>query len=263
MRGLLARTAAAPLRASLWKAHMGNTVTSAETGEKQVLSRKRKMPGSPAKKKSSSHSKKKSSRRPEEVRARIMEAAIAAFARHGFEGARMRSIAIEAGISIQLLVHHVKSKEKLWRMMVEHIIERYNEFMSLSDAVSDQGPLSAAKRLKEAITDLAHFTASTPQLHRIVTSEAAHATPRMLYLVEHFAKQGFEKWCSLIEEAQREGAVRRVNPARLRYAIVAMASVPFAVAAEYEYFTGKSPFSRNEVSQMIDMICEMVFIRQP
>ena len=39
--------------------------------------------------------------------------------------------------------------------------------------------------------------------------------------------------------------------------------VPFAVAAEYEYFTGKSPFSRNEVSQMIDMICEMVFIREP
>jgi hypothetical protein len=41
-----------------------------------------------------------------------------------------------------------------------------------------------------------------------------------------------------------------------------MTAVPFAVAAEYEYFTGKSPFSKNEVAQMIDMVCEMVFIRE-
>ena len=84
----------------------------------------------------------------------------------------------------------------------------------------------------------------------------------MLWLTERFGKQGFENWCSLIEDAQREGAVQKVSPARLRFAIVAMTAVPFAVAAEYEYFTGKSPFSKNEVAQMIDMVCEMVFIRE-
>jgi TetR/AcrR family transcriptional regulator len=204
--------------------------------------------------------KKKTSRRPDEVRARIMEAAIGAFGRHGFEGARMRSIAVEAGVSIQLLIHHVKSKEKLWRTMMEEIIERYNSFMSVSDATPDQSPSSAAKRLREAITHHAHFTASTPQLHRILTAEAAHVTPRMLWLAERFFKQGFENWVSLIKEARCEGAVRDVDPARLRFAIVAMIAVPFAVGAEYEYFTGKNPFTRNEVTQLIEMVCDMVFI---
>jgi TetR/AcrR family transcriptional regulator len=215
---------------------------------------------SASKKKTVLAPKKQTSRRPTEVKARIIEAATAAFARQGFDGARMRSIAADAGISIQLLVHHVKSKDKLWRMMMEHIIGHYEQFMD--KAVSSRSPSTAAKRLKHAITDLAHFTSNHPQLHRIMTAEAAHATPRMLWLTERTFKKGFEYWVSLIEEAQREGAVRDVSPARLRFAIVAMTAVPFAVAAEYEYFTGKSPFSRSEVSQMIEMVCDMVFVKE-
>jgi TetR/AcrR family transcriptional regulator len=216
------------------------------------------------KKKASSPEKKKTSRRPDEVRARIFEEAINAFAKHGYEGARMRSIAVDAGISIQLLVHHVKSKDQLWKMTMEHIIDRYHKSMAETHALTDQsGTLSAGKRLKQAIADIAHFTASMPQLHRIVTAEAAHATPRMLWLAERFFKQGYEDWCSLIEAAQKEGVVRKTSPARLRFAIVAMISVPFAVAAEYEYFTGKSPFAKNEINQMIELVWDMVFIREP
>ena len=82
------------------------------------------------KREAASSAKKKTPRRPEEVKARIIEAAISAFARQGFDGARMRAVAADAGISIQLLVHHVKSKDKLWRFMMEHIFEQYNQFMS-------------------------------------------------------------------------------------------------------------------------------------
>ncbi len=101
------------------------------------------------------------------VRARIFEEAINAFAKNGYEGARLRSIAIDAGVSIQLLVHHVKSKEKLWKMTMEHIIERYQNSMAVTHALTDDsGKLSAGKRLKQAIADIAHFTASMPQLQR-------------------------------------------------------------------------------------------------
>ena len=132
--------------------------------------------------------KKKTPRRPDEVKARIIEAAISAFARQGFDGARMRAVAADAGISIQLLVHHVKSKDKLWRFMMEHIFEQYNQYMS--KGLSSPSPSTAAKRLKQAITDLAHFTASMPQLHRIITAEAAHPTPRMLWLTERIRQTG-------------------------------------------------------------------------
>jgi TetR/AcrR family transcriptional regulator len=205
-------------------------------------------------------SKKRTTSRAREVRTRILEEAISAFACHGFEGARMRSIAKDAGVSSQLLVHHVKSKDALWQMTMEHILEKYNASMNLSSAATLKG-VSASVRLKRAITDLVHFTASTPQLHRIMTLESAHPTRRMIWLAERFGKSGFEKWCSLIEAAQREGTVRKLSPARLRFAIIALTSVPFAVAAEYEYFTGKSPYAQSEVSRMIEMVCDMIFVK--
>ena len=207
--------------------------------------------------------KKRTTQRADQIRSRIVDEAINAFARYGYEGARMRSIARDAGVSVQLLVHHVKSKEALWRMTMGFIIDKYNAAMATFDIPPNKPAGTSAARLRQAIVELAHFMASTPQLLRIMSLEAAHPTPRMLWLLERFTKLGFESWCSLIEAAQREGAVRHASPARLRFAIVAMISLPFAVAAEYEYFTGRSPFARNEVTQTIEMVCDMVFVRKP
>ncbi len=120
------------------------------------------------KKSSTPEKKKRALRRPEEVRARIFEEAINAFAKHGYEGARMRSIALDAGISIQLLVHHVKSKEKLWKLTMEHIIERYHASMAETHALTDESKtLSAGKRLKQAIADIAYF-------HRLIAATSPH-----------------------------------------------------------------------------------------
>jgi TetR/AcrR family transcriptional regulator len=207
--------------------------------------------------------RKRTTQRADQIRALILDEAINAFARYGYEGARMRSIARDAGVSVQLLVHHVKSKDALWRMTMESIIDKYNAAMASSETQTNKASITAAARLRQAITELAAFMSSTPQLLRIMTLEAAHPTPRMLWLAERFTKMGFESWCTMIEAAQREGAVRHASPARLRFAIVAMVSLPFAVAAEYEYFTGRSPFAKNEVTQTIELVCDMVFIRKP
>jgi AcrR family transcriptional regulator len=55
------------------------------------------------------------------ARARIREAAIALFGRHGFDGAGIRAIAAEAGVSPALVVHHFGSKEGLRKACDEHV----------------------------------------------------------------------------------------------------------------------------------------------
>jgi len=198
----------------------------------------------------------KHSRQPDEVRARILEAAITAFAREGYNGARMRNIASDAGISIQLLVHHVKSKEALWRMVMEHILGQYEQHHAKSKALPPTA--SAGERLKQAIADLVEFTAGVPELHRIMVQEGGQLTPRMIWLTENLTRKNFAEWCQLIEEAQRKGAVRPCSPALLRYAIVSMAAVPFVVSAEYQFLTGKDPHSRGEINKLIEMITGLI-----
>jgi len=204
--------------------------------------------------------KKKRVRKPKEVKARIVEAATAAFTKYGFAGSRMRAIAEDAGVTIQLMTHHVKSKENLWKIVVEHLRAEFDNVHQTPPQSNDR--VSAAERLRTMIEDTVHFTAAMPQLHRLMTLEASHMTPRLHYLLEAFARKPFEEFCVAIEEAQREGAVRKLNPARLRFAIVAMAAVPYSVAAEYEYLTGRNPFRKSEIDLTIELINDLVFVKK-
>jgi AcrR family transcriptional regulator len=173
----------------------------------------------------------------------------------------MRSIAENAGITIQLLTHHAKSKENLWKMVVEHLSSEYEKVRAATPKLSPQA--SASEHLRTLIADSVRFTAALPEVHRLVTLEAAHLTPRLLYLMETFTRKPYGEFCTLIKRAQREGTVRMLNPARLRFAIVAMAAVPFSVAAEYEHLTGKNPFSPSEIERTIDLINDLVFHTVP
>lgn len=197
-------------------------------------------------------------RQPEQVMARIMTAAINAFTKDGYKGARLRSIATEAGITIQLLVYHVKTKTQLWQMVMEHILAQYTHVETQIEILPETA--SAGEKLRHVITEMITYMATHPALHRIMTQEGARPSPRLAWLSERLVRPDLEKFVELATLAQKEGAVRAdIEPLRLRYAVVAMGSVPFSVAAEYEYFAGVSPFSHGEVQKTIDMVLKLVF----
>lgn len=53
----------------------------------------------------------------------ILEAAVAAFARHGYDGASTREIAREAGVDARLITRYFGSKERLFERAVERTYE--------------------------------------------------------------------------------------------------------------------------------------------
>jgi AcrR family transcriptional regulator len=170
----------------------------------------------------------------------------------------MRSIAADAGITIQLLIYHAKSKAHLWQMAMENILTQYEKFDSKTKLLPAES--SAADRLRQTIADIVHYTALHPELHRIMTQEAGHLSPRLVWMIENFTKAAYTEFVKLVEDAQRDGAIRTdVHPHRLRFAVFAIAAVPFSVAAEYEYLTGRDPFQRNEIAKTIELIQHMVF----
>lgn len=202
--------------------------------------------------------RKRHKRQPEEVIARIMTAAMHAFTRDGFKGARLRAIAADAGITIQLLIYHVKTKKNLWQMMMEHVLDQYNHIESETQAFPPD--TSAEEKLRHVIASMVDYMASHPLLHRMMIQEGAQPSPRLSWLCDNLIRPDLEQFIALVRQAQAEGSVDpSIDPLRLRYAIVAMASVPFSVPAEYEYFSGKSPFSPGEVRQTIDMVLKFIF----
>lgn len=59
------------------------------------------------------------------ARARIREAAIRAFARHGFEAVSMRAIAKDAGVSAALIVHHFGDKGTLRTACDDYVLAAF------------------------------------------------------------------------------------------------------------------------------------------
>ena len=202
--------------------------------------------------------KRRNKRQPDEVLANVMAAATAAFTRDGFKGARMRSIAADAGITIQLLIYHVKTKERLWELVMERILTEYQQFhQSRAETI---GATSAAERLRQLISDIVLFQSKHPELHRIMTQEGMQPSPRLSWLSERFTRANYDEFLDVAGQAQREGAIRAdLGLPRLWYAIIGIAAVPFSVAAEYEYLTGKNPFSAGEIKRSIELIEHMVF----
>src|SRR5580693_8422359 len=60
-----------------------------------------------------------------DTRDRILDAAAAEFANHGFEGASTRNVAVNAGVQHPLVTYHFESKEGLWRAALTSLNERF------------------------------------------------------------------------------------------------------------------------------------------
>jgi TetR/AcrR family transcriptional regulator len=200
--------------------------------------------------------KRQGRRDPEEVKARILNAALTAFSNYGFEGASIRQIAKDAHTSLPLLLYHFASKEELWKRMMERVL------VDVDRRVMPEGQenLSAGERLARYIADTVRHFANAPSVHRLMTLEGHNITDRLLWIFEHNTKDSMRHITALILEGQREGKVRMVDPARLRFAINAMAAVPFVVSAEYQLLTNKNPFSTDEIDGTIALINQFVFV---
>lgn len=203
--------------------------------------------------------RKKRQRRPVEVRARILEAALEGFARHGFEGTSTRMIAEDAHVSQSLLLYHFPSKDQLWKAVAEYV-HSHNTASSILHDDLDVGTTSASDKLRAVIRSYVMMFAQIPSLHRMMTQEAHQPSERLAWVCENYTRKDFNKICDLIVKGQEEGDVRSGKPARLRYAIIAMGSIPFSVAAEYQYLTNRNPFSSAEIESAIDFINHLVFV---
>ena len=64
-------------------------------------------------------------RRGDEVRGRVLQAALECFGAFGFEGTSTRAVAERAEVTHTLVLYHFHSKDQLWIATVEHALERY------------------------------------------------------------------------------------------------------------------------------------------
>ena len=196
-------------------------------------------------------------KRGDEVRKKVLRAALEYFGAFGFEGTTTRAVAERAGISHSLVLYHFQSKEQLWISMMDDAIGRY---ASAIKGIFDRSPGRAGEALKEFIEQFVRMSSETPQIHRIMTMASNQDTARLRWVIDKYLRDHFEAIRDLIRRGQMEGSVRDCDPARLYFHILGAGGTPFTTAMEYRALTGRDIFSEKEILRTIAFIHDIVFL---
>ena len=169
-------------------------------------------------------------------------AALKAFARHGFDGVSLRTIAVEAGVNHQLIAHHFGSKQDLWDAALEARLEDFQEFhQALGVAGDSSDPRDQFRRCVKTIVE---FTLASPEIPCIHYHEA---------LINRSARKNSDRYQRLIEDriARYRTLIERLLTQAMEAGIIALMPIDdfffvfqgavlhrIIVAKESEHFSG-------------------------
>ncbi|PKN56365.1 MAG: TetR family transcriptional regulator [Deltaproteobacteria bacterium HGW-Deltaproteobacteria-14] len=149
-------------------------------------------------------------RSAERTRANILEAAIAAFAEHGFEGARIDAIAAAAASNKRMIYVYFESKEGLYDAVMRAAVE--SALVTLRDAANEELP--PEERTRRLIRGYMHFLADHPRFVRLVSWESLAASQRASVAAADLVGGGLQRLAQLAERGVAEGAFQPIGDVR-------------------------------------------------
>jgi TetR/AcrR family transcriptional regulator len=199
-----------------------------------------------------------SQRRGDDVRERILQAALECFGAFGFEGTSTRAVAERANVTHTLILYHFGSKDELWIATMDNALGAYVN--SVGTNLENQEDRDAADVLKRFIEQFVRLSAKFPQIHRIMTMEGNQNTTRLQWIIDNYLREHFTRVRDVIKRGQAEGSVRECDATRLYYYIIGAGGTLFTLSTEYRALTGRDVFSEAEIFRNIAFLYETVFI---
>jgi TetR/AcrR family transcriptional regulator len=191
------------------------------------------------------------------TRDRILAAALDLFSERSFEGASTRLIAERAGVQQPLIAYHFGGKEELWRTAVGQL------FVDLAQLLTERAAglrgVEDETIAKLVVADFVRFSASSPQLHRIIMQECKSEGERLAWLVEHHIRPLYDVAAALFEPLVASGKMRDVPFAHLYYLLTGAVATIFVLAPECRLLTGVDPTDPSEVERHVDAVTSMLF----
>jgi TetR/AcrR family transcriptional regulator len=196
-------------------------------------------------------------KRSAETRAKLIEAGLEIFSARGFEGATTRAIAMRAGVALASLPYHFKTKEALWKAVVDDIFGRFADVMAR--ARSEIGDLEEREQTRRMLAAYVSFSAKSPELLRIAMQEGTAGNERSEWLVENHLRPNFEYVKSETLRAVRNGYGRSGRLEHIYYMIVGAAALPYVVGPEFQLLTKLNPFDPEMIEAHVGSVLDLFY----
>jgi AcrR family transcriptional regulator len=181
----------------------------------------------------------------EDIRERLLDAALEEFGAKGFDGASTRAIARRIEAHQPQIHYHFASKEALWHAAVDHL------FAELADTMRDlpvarllrpsADPAEIATAFAEVIRRFVRFAARHPELNQIMVHEATVESRRLAWMTERHVQPLYDTVRALWRRLRRAGRAAPIDERLLHYVMVGAASLVYVNAPEARRLTGIEP----------------------
>lgn len=191
----------------------------------------------------------KRERNPDETRRRILDAAEREFANKGYDGARLRDVAVAAGVHHALLHHYYVDKEGLFRAVLERAIESVStRAWQLMRSTTDIREL--IEGYVETIVDYyAENRNLISILHFATLDEGSPAYALCEEVMQKTVMPLMEASVRTLERAQQQGSIRRdIDPRRLVTLAMSAGAHVFHEHHFFDTFLGADVRSAEEIA---------------
>ena len=192
----------------------------------------------------------------QEARARLLKAAIVAFSEFGYEGASLRAIAEDAGVSFQLITYHFGSKDELWTAAVE---EAYRRYMEAGRSLGFDLSGDLREQFRNHLQLLLTLSLRNPHLRKILTQEYLARSVRYSRVLKPKLQEMRRILVApYFEQVAKLGIISRVSPEQLRILWHCVVSANVLMPEEIEFSTAAAVDSPQSIEMQVDFIFSLI-----
>ena len=184
---------------------------------------------------------------------RIMMAAEAVFAAHGFRGATVDEIARSAKMSKPNLLYYFKNKEALYRAVLEHTLDIWLE--PLADIDAERDPEGEIRRY---IARKIEASRKNPNASRIFASEMLRGAPILGDYLRGTLKSLVADKCAVIDRWIADGKLAPIDPIHLIFMIWATTQHYADFAVQVKAVWGKGTLQTKEFERIGEAISVII-----
>jgi AcrR family transcriptional regulator len=160
----------------------------------------------------------------------ILEAALLAFARDGFDGASLPKIAEIAKVAHPLIHYYFGSKDNLWRETVEYAFGGLIREATAVEAAARS--LSPLQRLRVMVQAFAQFAARYPNHFGLIMAEMRSDSERLAWLRENYLNAFVKRLTRVLKDAQEQNEIKKVPLDHLGFILIGSIVLYFSMNLE-------------------------------
>ena len=137
----------------------------------------------------------------------ILTVALRQFATLGYDGATLRTINRELGVSHNLLYQRFGTKDDLWRAAVDY---GFGGLVAHMQGIFDPTVTDPLEHLRRAVREFLVYAAAHPELLALMNAEGRQDTARLRYIYDTYIEPSQAQIVSLLAHLADLGTIRRI-----------------------------------------------------